>query len=151
MVEVKHPTLRDLNEIYEIERLSFRDPYPKLVLYSHIVLHYDTSFVVKVNGKIVAYAFSAIQRIGDNTLALHVLNLAVHPDFRRKGYAKLLLRELEDLARRNGIKTMILEVSVKNRAAISLYEKMGFRIIERIEKYYFTGEDAYVMMKVLSE
>jgi len=42
-----------------------------------------------------------------------------------------------------------LEVRVSNTPAISLYEKLGFRVVGRIPRYYSDGEDAYIMARPL--
>jgi ribosomal-protein-alanine N-acetyltransferase len=45
---------------------------------------------------------------------------------------------------------MILEVGVNNSAAISLYESLGYSIINTRKNYYGPGLDAHVMRKALS-
>jgi ribosomal-protein-alanine N-acetyltransferase len=58
---------------------------------------------------------------------LHVLNIATHPDHRRRGYARLLLEEMVRQARRNAVREIHLEVRPSNRPAQLLYEALGFR------------------------
>ena len=47
------------------------------------------------------------------------------------------------------IKSIELEVRIDNKKAIDFYEKHGFKIIEKIEKFYQTGEDAYTMRLIV--
>jgi len=46
-------------------------------------------------------------------------------------------------------KQAFLEVRVSNKPAISLYEKLGFKVLRVIRGYYSDGEDAYVMGRQL--
>ncbi len=58
---------------------------------------------------------------------LRLLGLDVAPRFRRQGVGAALVRGVEDRARREGLPSVRLEVAVDNDAAISLYEKLGYR------------------------
>lgn len=75
---------------------------------------------------------------------LEVLDLAVHPDFRRRGIATALLRRALKEGARAGACDAFLEVRVTGEAARSLYEKLGFLPIHRRVGYYPDGEDALV-------
>ncbi|KAL4423905.1 hypothetical protein ABPG75_001206 [Micractinium tetrahymenae] len=74
---------------------------------------------------------------------LHVMNVAVHPDHRRRGHARALLTTLIELHR--GAKSALLEVRVSNEPALSLYRAMGFQHVGLRRKYYQDGEDAALM------
>ena len=52
--------------------------------------------------------------------------LAVHPDFRRQGYATKLMREAERLLRRAGCPKINLQVRATNASVIDFYESLGF-------------------------
>lgn len=74
-----------------------------------------------------------------------ILNLAVLPEFCRRGIGfKLLSHALADVRARGG-KTVTLEVNVRNVPAISLYAKAGFKELGRREKFYNGAEDALIM------
>jgi ribosomal protein S18 acetylase RimI-like enzyme len=55
-----------------------------------------------------------------------VNGVGIHPDYRRRGLAKLLMTASLVRAAKNGMKDLILEVDIKNKQAITLYEKVGF-------------------------
>ena len=148
-LELRRPRTEDLEEIYSIEVLNFSDPFPKKLILIHIMLHSDTSLVASLNGKVIGYAFSAIQVIGGRT-ALHVLNLAVHPSFKGKGVGRTLMEGLEEIALERDIPLIILEVAVNN-PALHFYKKMGFEVVRRVRSYYPDGTDAYLMAKRVSE
>ena len=142
-VKLRNPSMVDAKEVYEIEKLSFDHPHPFLVILSEITLHSDTSLVAEVNGKIVGYAIAA-KEVGKK---LHLLNFAVHPEYRGLGIGKALLTSLEKLARRKGVKEIYLEVEEDNEVAKELYRKMGYKEVKRIKNYYPWGKDAIVMVK----
>ena len=79
---------------------------------------------------------------------LEILNLAVLPEERRRGYGRRLLCLALRLARKVAITKILLEVRVGNKPAICLYESCGFRREGVRKKYYTdTGEDALVYVR----
>jgi ribosomal-protein-alanine N-acetyltransferase len=77
---------------------------------------------------------------------LHILNVAVHPDERRRGHAARLLRHILDEAKQEKVRVVSLEVRVSNHAAAALYQRFGFRAVGVRPKYYANdGEDALLM------
>jgi len=79
-----------------------------------------------------------------------ILTIAVAPDARRKGIARTLLNETARQAGARGARTMFLEVSETNGAAIALYRRAGFREVGRRTSYYGPGEDALILRTELS-
>lgn len=75
---------------------------------------------------------------------IQIINLAVSPDFRKKGVASALLEK----ALSSGFPAS-LEVSCLNRAAIALYEKHGFKAVGR-RKNFYRDSDALIMIKEAS-
>lgn len=74
-----------------------------------------------------------------------ITNVAVHPEYRRKGIARALLRELISRGRKRGVKRFILEVRKGNKKAVNLYESMNFKFIgERKGFYDRPKEDACI-------
>ena len=51
----------------------------------------------------------------------------VTPEARGKGVAHAILVALEAKARQEGARSLMLETGIKNRAALALYERAGFR------------------------
>ncbi len=76
---------------------------------------------------------------------VHITNLAVDPNHRRKGLAlKMLSGLLAEAAGEGGV-WATLEVRVSNRAARGLYERLGFHEVGTRSRYYPDGEDAVVL------
>ncbi len=146
MAKIREIKEEDLNEVYEIEKLSFKEPYPKALLLIYSKICKETFLVIENGfGKIRGYIIGLIRW---NILG-HIISLAIHPKHRRKGYAKLLIGELLRKFKTNGVKVVRLEVRVSNKPAINLYSKMGFKIAYTLKNFYLDGEDAYVMYKIL--
>ena len=81
---------------------------------------------------------------------LHINNVAVRSEYRRRGIGAALLNRILHEARRRKANAAFLEVRSANFAAQALYEKSGFKAIARRADYYSEPrEDAVVMSLVL--
>lgn len=133
---------QDLDEIVAIENVSFPSPWPKRIFEREIGALNSYKRVIRFSGSVVAYIVT--WTIYDE---VHILNIAVHPDFRKIGLGEMLLRDCLDFSCDRGLKLAVLEVRTSNNSAIKLYEKIGFKTLRVRKKYYSdTGEDAFVMM-----
>ena len=80
-----------------------------------------------------------------------IINIAVHPDFRRRGYGRAILSALESSAVEFGAERIFLDVRESNEPAKSLYMSSGYRIAGIRRGYYsHPRENAIVMAKDLS-
>ena len=89
-----------------------------------------------------------IARISGEDLELIIIG--VDKANRRKGLAKEMLIKLFTLAKRKKLKKIFLEVSVKNKVAINLYKRVGFKTYQQRENYYSKNrkkETALLMLK----
>lgn len=76
----------------------------------------------------------------------YITNIAVHPDFRRRGAASELTKAVIEKAKELKLSFLSLEVRESNAAAISLYEKFGFSNVGRRKNFYSEPtEDAVIM------
>ncbi|MGB7293667.1 MAG: ribosomal protein S18-alanine N-acetyltransferase [Thermodesulfobacteriota bacterium] len=140
-VRIEEVKPHDLDEIIAIEQVSFPTPWPRQVFDMELKSSRSYKRVSKMNGTVVGYIIA--WKIYDE---VHILNLAVHPEHRRKGIGRGLLSDCLRYFSSKGIKSAILEVRVRNKNAIKLYQTAGFRSIGLRRKYYSdTGEDALVM------
>jgi ribosomal-protein-alanine N-acetyltransferase len=141
-------TLADLDEVLTIERASFQTPWSRGAFrYELTQNRVARATVMRAGREVVGYL--CLWEIGHE---IHITNLAVRPDWRRRGVARALLTAMLEDARRRGVELAFLEVRPTNTEALALYESFGFRIIGRRKGYYFdTGEDALVMEARLVE
>ena len=77
----------------------------------------------------------------------HITNVAVHPDHRRGGVAKVLLPLMLELCKEQDVTDITLEVRPSNEAALALYRGFGFKEEGRRPKYYEDGEDALILWR----
>lgn len=78
----------------------------------------------------------------------HVTNVAIAPDFQRRGIGRRLMLELLRAAREAGMACATLEVRAGNAPAIHLYESLGFERSALRRGYYPDNkEDAVVMWR----
>ncbi len=142
---IRTAVYRDLEDIFRIELESFKIPYPKKYLAALLALAGDLFLVAETQEGIVGYAVGILRlnHIG------HIVSIAVTKRWRRKGIGTRLIRELERRFKERNMKASRLEVRVSNKPAIKLYEKLGYKVVDRIENYYPDGEDAYLMFKEL--
>lgn len=95
------------------------------------------------NNNLVGYiAFSLIVD------EMEILNLAILPEFRRKGLASILLQQALAVSQENGMRKSFLDVKRSNIAAIELYTKFGYKQVGVRERYYpDTHEDALLFRR----
>lgn len=79
---------------------------------------------------------------------LQLLHVAVAIPARRRGIGRALMHDLIAYARAHGVARILLEVRAGNRAAIALYEQLGFSRFNVRERYYADDEDAIEMALV---
>lgn len=138
---------RHLDDIVQIENQSFPTPWHRKIFEMELNKPRTLHSVCIHGDEVVGYLISWM--LYDE---IHILNVAVHHDYRRHGIAKLLIDHTVNHFIKKGAMSVILEVRTSNIAAQRLYEKLGFTTL-RIRKRYYTdtGEDAIVMMLDLSK
>ena len=82
---------------------------------------------------------------------LHILDIATHPDLRRRGFARELIASSLAYAREHKIRHLLLEVRKSNHPAIRLYRAVGFFAMGVRKRYYPDDEDAVEMVLALRE
>ena len=144
-VELRRLGMRDLGAIEEIERRSYPTPWSRSMFASELAKPSSLCLgAFEANtGALIGYL--VISRYVD---AWHVMNVAVAPEYRRRGIATTLLERLFELTAGRGRRGYTLEVRVSNEGAISLYERLGFRP-RGVRRGYYTDnrEDALIMWK----
>ena len=141
-MQIREMKESDLEEVLEIEKRSFADPWSRKLFKETLAFPHSVNFVlIGAAGALLGYINFYL--IGDEA---HMLNLAIHPDSRKKGLATQLLRHAIALLKSRNATEFFLEVRESNQEAIDLYRKFGFQFIGRRKRYYVkTNEDALVM------
>jgi len=133
-----------LNEILAIEKSSFKEPWKSDFFEKEIGLPFSHFYVALAGPKVIGYA--GFWEMGEQA---DIINLAVHPDFRKKGIGKKILRFIFSRAEDLGIKKVFLEVRNANAAAQKLYSSCGFKTVGKRKKYY-RDDDALIMEKEIN-
>lgn len=120
-----------VKQVAELEKICFSDPWSENSVASELNNPLSVWLVAEENGIVCGYVGS--QTVLDET---DMMNIAVHPDFRRKGIAAALIAELVRLLKERGSRILRLEVREFNAPAISLYETMGFTQLGLRKNYY---------------
>ena len=140
-------TEKHLREAAEIENLCFSEPWSEdalLYMCSAPTTH-AVAVIERSSGRLAAYG--GCEYVLDEA---NIVNVATHPDFRRRGCAEALIGKMEEFLAENGVTDVYLEVRVSNTPARTLYEKLGFLAVGLRKNYYrFPTEDAVVMKKTL--
>ena len=141
----------DLDAIVELERRSFSHPWS--------VRHFRDAMRNAPRTRVLLLrepfapgdpargirGYSVVQAVADE---MHVHNLAVDPEQRRRGLGRLLLDLALEWGRRRGARRAFLEVRPSNAPALALYRSLGFRTLSLRRRYYqHPTEDALVLEK----
>ena len=130
-------------QVVELEKLCFADPWSRMSIESELKNVWSCWLVAVEGDQVVGYIDS--QTAIDET---DVMNVAVHPDFRRRGIAESLIACLIEALKMRGSHALMLEVRASNVPAIRLYEKMGFHQVGCRKNYYRNlKEDARILRK----
>ncbi len=141
-------TLADLDELVKLEEVCFAVPWSR------------KSFEAELHGNQFSQILAVPGSMGPSGMPLlayicvwvifeeiRFLNLAVHPQFRRQGLAKMLILEALRIASDQGCCRGMLEVRHSNLPARKLYESFNFKEYATRNSYYTNPtEDAILMM-----
>jgi ribosomal-protein-alanine N-acetyltransferase len=145
-MEIQTASLRDLSALRHLEHACFeKDAWPLLDLIA--VLSWPDVIKLKAveAGEMVGFV-AGDPRPSEG--ASWIATIGVDPRYQRRGIGRALLRACEE---RITLPRVKLTVRMSNQAAISLYEKEGYRSVDIWKKYYNDGEDGLVMEKTLQK
>ncbi|MFB0566588.1 MAG: ribosomal protein S18-alanine N-acetyltransferase [Candidatus Aminicenantaceae bacterium] len=137
---------KDIPSVCLIENLSFPSPW------------HESTFRVEVHNRPISFPYVIVHKEIKSVIGyiiywhikeeVHINNIAVHPDFRRKGIAETVLREILTSIEKDGATFVTLEVRPSNFAALALYKKLGFEVFGVKRDYYLKPrEDALILGK----
>jgi ribosomal protein S18 acetylase RimI-like enzyme len=138
---IREATREDLDAIAVVQALS-----PEASAWNPAdYLNYDCRVAViddRVAGFLVSRAIAPDANGGER----EILNVAVAPSDRRRGIGRALVEN--EFARSRG--AWFLEVRESNRAAITLYLSMGFKVVGTRADYYRQPAEAAIVMRFFS-
>lgn len=135
-VEFVQGSPADLEDVLTIERLSFAAPWSPQFFLQELADRHSYLFLARLPGELRPVGFICFWLLGPD---VHILNIAVHPGFRRRGIGRGLLDFALEYGRARGARQALLEVRCSNDPAIALYEHLGFRLT-RIRRAYYMPE-----------
>ena len=118
-------------QVAALEKQCFSDPWSENSVASELENPLSLWLSVEEDGAVCGYVGS--QTVLDET---DMMNIAVHPDCRRKGIAAALITELVSRLKARGSRVLRLEVRESNFSAIALYEALGFTQLGLRKNYY---------------
>lgn len=128
-------------QVAQLEKLCFADPWSESSITSELNNPLSLWLVAEEDGCVLGY-------IGSQTVMgeADMMNVAVHPEYRRRGIAQALVNGLIDALRCNDVTSLTLEVRATNEPAKRMYEKLGFQQVGVRKNYYrHPREDALIL------
>ena len=136
-------TADQVSQIAELEKICFSDPWSENSI-AHEIENELSLWLVALDGDRVAGYVGSQSVMGESDM----MNIAVHPDYRRQGIAEALVLALVSRLKSEGNYQLTLEVRASNIPAQRLYEKLGFTEVGRRRNYYRAPrEDALILQK----
>ncbi|NYT03123.1 MAG: ribosomal protein S18-alanine N-acetyltransferase [Candidatus Methanofastidiosa archaeon] len=139
---VRNVIADDIYRVIELEYQNFEYPYPPEIINFLYESYRDTFLVVEKDTEVIGFVIGIVQKKEG-----HILVIAIRDDFKRKGIGTFLMKKLIDIYEKKGINRLKLEVRVSNIAAISMYKHLGFKITNRLKRYYENGEDGLLLRR----
>ena len=140
-MKVIQMTEEHLGAVAELERLCFGEPWSENAL-RLLLGDMAIGFVCLEETRVAAYGGMLFAPDEGQ-----VTNVAVHPDYRRRGMGAEIVAAFVAEAKARDLEQISLEVRVSNAAAIGLYERFGFAVAGVRKRFYRNpSEDAAVML-----
>jgi ribosomal-protein-alanine N-acetyltransferase len=140
---VRRMTVEDVAQVVEIDRSSFNLPWTERAFRYEVAENSAARCWVAESEDRQVAAMLVLWMILDEA---HVATIATHPQYRRRGFAKLMLVEALRAARTEGAQSALLEVRAHHAVAQKIYHDLGFVDVGLRHQYYRdNGEDAVLM------
>jgi ribosomal-protein-alanine N-acetyltransferase len=155
-LSITRMTEHDLLEVVEIEQLSALSAWGWDAYHKELQSPEDVIMLVArtetadstLDHEHAVAGFIVSRLVADE---LHINNVAIRPEVRRRGIAAQLLKAVLREGRRNGARLAFLEVRAGNAAAQGLYRRCGFQVTGRRPHYYNQPAEDALLMSLLLE
>ena len=131
-----------VSDVASLEAICFSDPWSEKSVASELDNPLSLWLVAEEEGAVVGYVGS--QTVLDET---DMMNVAVHPDHRRKGIAAALIEALIPALKARGSRCLTLEVRESNAPAVALYASLGFERIGLRKNYYRNPRENAIILR----
>lgn len=147
-VRVRSAELSDLDDLVALEEHSFTsDRLSRAQFRRH--LDSDSAKVLVASTGPHRFLGTAVVFFRKRSGVARLYSIATHHAARGQGVGSVLLDAIEHLARRRQCRVLRLEVRADNTSAIRLYERLGYRRLCALAKYYADGADGWRYEKLL--
>ena len=138
---------QDLDEVLAIEASASSTPWSKKMFSEEMQNPGSCCFVIKIEIELKQpiIGFICFRNMAEEESEL--LNIAVHPHYRRLGIGRKLMQFYIDFSSQRGVKTFYLETNSSNEPAIRLYQHFSYQSFGMRKKFYQRQFDALLMMK----
>lgn len=140
-VHIRWMIRRDMPEVLHIEQESYDYPWCEEDFLRCLRQRNCIGMVAELSEKVVGFMIYELHKA-----KLHILNFAVHPEFRRQGIGSQMVQKLVSKLSSHRRTRITLEVRETNLGPQLFYKDVGFRAVRVLRGFYEdTGEDAYLM------
>ena len=142
-MRIENMTADHVAQVAALEAICFADPWSEKSVASELTNPLSL-WLVAMDGERLAGYVGSQSVLGESDM----MNVAVHPDYRRKGIAEALCNVLIEALKKKENHCLTLEVRASNEPAKALYEKLGFVQVGLRKNYYRNPkEDACILRK----
>ena len=143
MITITEMKAEHVPQVAQLEKICFSDPWSEMSI-AHELESIWSYWLVALDRDTVAGYIGSQSSIDESD----IMNVAVHPDYRRQGIAEALINKLVEDLKNRGSHALMLEVRASNDPAITLYHKLGFVQVGCRKNYYRNPkEDALILRK----
>ena len=144
--DIQKMTPEDLDEVLAIEVSASSTPWSRRMFFEEMGNPRSCCFVIKIEIELKqpVIGFICFRNIAEES---ELLNLAVHPHYRRLGVGRKLMEFYIDFSSHRGVKTFYLEANSSNEPAIRLYQHFSYQSFGMRKKFYQKQFDALLMTK----
>ncbi len=141
IIEIKKTDILDAHDIAQTEKICFAVPWSEKSIHEFLENEFSVSFSAVCGNNIIGYiGMYVLQSEGE------IANIAVNPEYRRRGIASMLIEHIIRYCSKNNISKLKLEVRESNAPALKLYEKFGFFQVGTRKNYYIKPKENAVLM-----
>ena len=141
MISLKEINSKDSKSCYELDLKSIK-LWSQNQWNNELKKNYVTAIGIYLNNSILGVC--VFHKIFDEA---EIRYLSIHPSYKRRGLGKQLIYKIFKDCKNQNIRRVFLEVSLKNKQALSFYNSFGFKTINIRKRYYKDGSDAVLKEK----